>query len=263
MIRMTRFRMAAVIVVVLGALFLDAYAVVYRYLVVHQPFPQALTSTPNIGGHDVSLHKGLDLQGGTELVIAICRGDNNPPGVGCRQGPPGNGSISDVQNATITILQQRVNTLGVSEAIVQAQGSDQILVQLPGIGLQQAVQTVGTTAKLHFATPKAGAPNPADPSFIADQQNLYDPKQFNDTRSYPAAYHWLIDNNIDASDVTSADVGTDQSGQPAVNINFNGHGAAEWSKITSAAQQAAQGSPQNRLAILLDNAIQFSSTTEG
>jgi SecD/SecF fusion protein len=255
---MTRFRLGAVVLVVIGALFIDAYSVVYRYLVVHQPFPQALTSTPNIGGHDVTLHKGLDLQGGTELVIAICRGDDDPRGVGCRQGPPG-GDVNKAQQTTIPILQQRVNSLGVSEALVQAQGSDQILVQLPGVGLQQARDTIGTTAKLHFATPVQGAPNPADPAFIADQQNFYNPKQFSNPLNYPNGYHWKFDNNLKASDVTSADVGNDSNnGQIGVTINFNGDGAQEWAKITTAAFAAYQsnpGSPQAQIAIFLDNDV--------
>jgi len=258
--RITRFRLAIVIFVVVAALFVDGYSLIYRYLVVHQPLGTQLTTAPNIFGRQVYLHKGLDLQGGTELVIAVCRGFNDPPGAGCRNGPPNGASVTDAQQATLPILEQRVNSLGVSEAVVQAQGSDQILVQLPSVGLQQAVATVGTTAKLHFATPVQGSPNPSDPTFLADQQRLFDTTQFADTLLYPTGYHWKIDPNIDASDVTSADVGTDQSGQIAVNINFNGHGAAEWSKITSAAYSAYSSSPSNpppqaQIAIFLDNQV--------
>jgi SecD/SecF fusion protein len=259
--RITRFRLAAVIFVVVAALFIDGYSLFYRYVVAHQPLGTTLTSPPSILGHPVYLHKGLDLQGGTELVIAVCRGFNDPPGANCRNGPPNGKSVSDAQQATLPILQQRVNSLGVSEAVVQAQGPDQILVQLPGVSLAQAIQTIGTTAKLHFATPVAGAPDPKNPTFLADQQRLYDPAQFANTLDYPSGYHWKIDPNIDASDVISADVGTDStSGQIAVDINFNSHGAAEWSKITSAAFSAYQSNPTNppaqaQIAIFLDNEV--------
>ncbi len=261
MFRITRFRLAIVGLIVVGALFVDGYSLIYRYLVVHQPLGTALTSTPNIAGHPIYLHKGLDLQGGTELVIAICRGNNDPPGANCRNGPPNGASVSDAQQATLPILRQRVNSLGVSEAVVQAQGSDQILVQLPGVTLDQARSAVGTTAKLHFALPVQGTPNPSDPAFIADQQNLYDPTQFANPLDYPTGYHWKIDTNIDASDVTSADVGTDSTtGQISVVINFNGHGAAEWSKITTAAYAAYSANttappPQAQIAIFLDNSV--------
>ena len=258
---MTPFRMGLVVLVVIAAIFVDGYSLFYRYVVVHQPLGTTLTSNPNIGGRALYLHKGLDLQGGTELVIAVCKGNNNPPGVGCRSAPPNGKSVTDAQQATLPVLTQRVNSLGVSEAVVQAQGTDQILVQLPGVSLTQAIDTVGTTAKLYFATPVQGSPDPSSPTFIGDQQNRYNPAQFNDPLFYPPGFHWRIDNNIDASDVTSAQVGTDQtSGQIAVQISFNGHGAAEWSKITTAAFNAYQTNPNNppaeaHIAIFLDNDI--------
>ena len=259
MFKITPFRLALVVLVVLGAIFVDSYSYIYRYLVVHQPLGTTLTSNPSIAGRPLYLHKGLDLQGGTELVIAVCKGNNDPPGVGCRQGPPNGKSVTDAQQATLPVLQQRVNSLGVSEAVVQAQGSDQILVQLPGVGLQQAVQTIGTTAKLYFALPVQGAPNPNDPTFIGDQQNHYDPAQLANPLYYPTGYHWKIDNNIDASDVTSAQVGTDpNNGQIAVDITFNAHGATEWSKITTAAYNVYttnQSSPLAQIAIFLDNDV--------
>jgi len=258
--KITRFRLSIVILIVLGALVVDGYSLIYRYLVVHQPLGQTLTSVPNIGGRPLTIVKGLDLQGGTELTIAICKGLDNPPGAGCRQGPPNGHSVADAQQATLPILQQRVNSLGVSEAVVQPEGSDQILVQLPGIGLQQAINVVGTTAKLHFATPVQGSPNPNDSHFRGDQQNLFDPAQFANAQFYPSGYHWKLDNNIDASDVTQASVGSDQTGNIAVNITFNEHGANEWSKITTAAYSAYQTNPtspppQAQVAIFLDNEV--------
>jgi SecD/SecF fusion protein len=257
--KITRFRLAVVVFIVLGAIFIDGYSFFYRAFVAHQWFPQKLTSAPSIAGRPIYVHKGLDLQGGTELTIAICKGFNNPPGVGCRNGPPKGHSVADAQAATLPVLEKRVNALGVSESLVQAQGDDQILVQIPGVGLQEAINIVGTTAKLHFATAKAGAPNPNDPTFIADQQRLYEPKQFNNPVFYPSGYHWLIDPKLDASDVTSATVGTDQNtGQIAVQISFNSAGAEEWAKITQAAYNVYTtnpSSPMAQVAIFLDNEV--------
>ena len=259
MFRITRLRLAIVLAVVLGAIFVDGFALIYR-LTVNEWFPKPLTSIPNIAGKQVYLPRGLDLQGGTELVIAVCRGNNDPPAVNCRNGPPNGHSVTDARDATIPILRQRVNALGVSESPVQPQGSDQILVTLPGIGLKQAIDTIGTTSKLHFATPVPGGPNPNDPNFIADQQNLFDVSELGNQVLYPPGYHWKIDPNIDASDVTSADVGVGQNSEPAVDITFNGHGASEWSKITTTAFQAYQGNTANppataKVAIFLDNKV--------
>jgi SecD/SecF fusion protein len=266
-LRVTRVRLVIVILIVLGALFIDGYSLFYRYVVVHQPLPQKLTSIPNIGGHPVTFVKGLDLQGGTELVVEVCHGNNDPPGVGCRNGPKGQ-TVTEARDKTIPLLQARVNGLGVSEAAVSAQGSDQILIQLPGVGPEQAKNTVGRTAKLHFATAVPGAPSPNSTQFFADQENLYDPTQFSNPSLYPVGYHWKIDDALDASDVTSADVGVTQSNQVAVNITFNDAGATEWSKLTTAAyaftqQNPSAPPPQAQLAIFLDNQIITAPVVQG
>ena len=177
MFRITRFRLAVVLLVVVGAFFIDGYSLIYRYLVAHQPLGQTLTSTPSFLGRDLFIHKGLDLQGGTELTIEICHGLQQP-----QQRLPQRASERSHpavrQQSTIPILDLRVNSLGVSEASVQAQGNDQILVQLPGVSLKQAIDTIGTTSRLYFATTVAGPPDPTSASFLADQQGHYDTAQF-------------------------------------------------------------------------------------
>jgi SecD/SecF fusion protein len=257
--RITRFRLAVVLLVVVGAFFIDGYSLIYRYLVVHQPLGTTLTSAPSFLGRQLYIHKGLDLQGGTELTIEICHGFDNP-NAECRNGPPNGASLATAQQATIPILDARVNSLGVSEASVQAQGDDQILVQLPGVSLTQAIDTIGTTSRLYFATPVAGqATNPPSAALIADQQGHYDVSQFDNALDYPTGYHWKIDQNLQATDVNSATVGTDTtSNQIAVDINFNAAGAAEWSRITTAAYNvytSDQTSPLAQIAIFLDNDV--------
>jgi len=147
-----------------------------------------------------------------------------------------------------------------SSALRSARVERQILVQLPGVGLKQAVDTIGTTSRLYFATPVAGAATvPPSAALIADQQGHYDPAQFGSTFFYPTGYHWKIDNNLDATDVNSATVGTDSTtGQITVDINFNSAGANEWSKITTAANNVYQSNPSSplaQIAIFLDNDV--------
>ncbi|GAC1337584.1 MAG: protein translocase subunit SecDF [Candidatus Dormibacteria bacterium] len=262
MVRLNRWWYALVALVIVGALFVDGYSYIYR-LTTHQPLTGKLTQAPpRLGGKDLYLHKGLDLQGGTELTIAICKGFNNPEGTTCRNGVPGGDrNLAKAQEDTITVLNQRVNGLGVSEAVVQAQGSDQVLVQLPGVSLQQAESVVGTTAKLHFAVPVQGAPGPVTRKNVCpdnirgDQQNLCNTDQIQSGQDYPQGYHWKIDPIIDASDVSTAAANFTQDGQWAVDIQFDSKGADEWSKVTQAAYAQPQGSPGNRVAIFLDNTI--------
>jgi len=232
-----------------------------------------LTSTPSVLGYKLFVHKGLDIVGGSELTIAICQGFNNPPGAGCRSGPNTGVSVQQAQTETIPVLQNRVNSLGVSEATVQAEGDSQILVELPGVPLSEAQSVIGTTAQLHFATAVANAPpkgastdsnycgkHPSD-QFCLDQQNLYDASQFGNPLYYPTNYHWKIDKNLPASDVVNAQVGVGSgatAGQIAVDITFSTTGGSEWNKITTAAYNfysASQTDPRGQIAIFLDNQV--------
>ena len=82
---------------------------------------------------------GLDLQGGSQLTIQIKTTPTIPK---IDQG---------MLEAVRRIVENRVNGLGVSEALVQTVGEDQILVQLPGVNdPQQAERVLGGTAKLEF-----------------------------------------------------------------------------------------------------------------
>jgi len=82
---------------------------------------------------------GLDLQGGLELVY---------------QGQP-TGTSNEVSGEdiddSISIIEQRINKLGVSEPEVARLGADQITVSLPGVtDARRAAEQVGTTAQLYY-----------------------------------------------------------------------------------------------------------------
>ncbi|WP_341732688.1 protein translocase subunit SecD [Microcoleus sp. EPA2] len=82
---------------------------------------------------------GLDLQGGSQLTIQVKTTPTIPK---IDQG---------MLEAVRRIVENRVNGLGVSEALVQTVGEDQIIVQLPGVNdPQQAERVLGGTAKLEF-----------------------------------------------------------------------------------------------------------------
>src|SRR5215218_8736341 len=82
---------------------------------------------------------GLDLQGGLELVY---------------QGQP-TGTENEVSgediDAAISIIEERINKLGVSEPEVARLGSDQVTVSLPGVtDAGRAAEQVGSTAQLYY-----------------------------------------------------------------------------------------------------------------
>src|SRR5664280_251340 len=86
----------------------------------------------------VKTHLGLDLQGGLEIVYTAKTSTGAPPS-------------SDQMDQTVSILNRRVNGLGVTESAIQKQGTDQVSVSLPGItNTQQALNVIGKTAQLEF-----------------------------------------------------------------------------------------------------------------
>lgn len=85
------------------------------------------------------INQGLDIQGGLSVVLSASNTDGSAV------------SDEDMEKSR-AIIENRVNMLGASEATVQAQGSNQILVQIPGLSdTEAALNTIGTTGKLEFA----------------------------------------------------------------------------------------------------------------
>jgi preprotein translocase subunit SecD len=85
------------------------------------------------------LKLGLDLQGGSQMTIRVKTTDK------VKQITP------EKLDGVKAVIEGRVNALGVSEAVVQNVGTDQILVQLPGINdPKEARRVLGGTAQLDF-----------------------------------------------------------------------------------------------------------------
>ncbi len=83
--------------------------------------------------------QGLDIRGGLSVVLSA-----NPD--------EGQEVTTEDMELARTIIENRVNALGASEATVQVQGTDQILVQIPGLeDAEQALDTIGSTGQLAFA----------------------------------------------------------------------------------------------------------------
>jgi preprotein translocase subunit SecD len=82
---------------------------------------------------------GLDLQGGSQLTLQIKQTEQT------REITPED--LEAIQN----VVERRINALGVSEAVVQTVGNNQLLVQLPGVkDPQEAERVLGGTAQLEF-----------------------------------------------------------------------------------------------------------------
>ena len=85
-----------------------------------------------------SIRQGLDLQGGTHVVLEA---EDTP------EAPVNNDAMDRVTH----IMEKRVNELGLTEPIIQRQGERRVIVELPGINdPDKAIQVIGKTAMLEF-----------------------------------------------------------------------------------------------------------------
>ncbi|MDH5328041.1 MAG: protein translocase subunit SecD [Gammaproteobacteria bacterium] len=127
----------------------------------------------------------------------------------------------------ITILRNRVNALGVSEPLIQQQGINRIVVQLPGVqDTARAKDILGATATLEFRLVEE----------TADVQEAVKGKIPAGTRLYPQrdGGHTVLKNRVMLTGdyIMDASSGIDNNGSPAVFITLDGRGANIFSRVT-------------------------------
>ncbi|MFI2781622.1 protein translocase subunit SecD [Streptomyces sp. ALB3] len=144
----------------------------------------ALTGGMFLSGHTTP-RLGIDLAGGTSITLKAKSQPGKPEAIN-----------ETNMNTAVSIIERRVNGLGVSEAEVQTQGASNIIVNIPkGTNSKQAREQVGTTAQLYFrpvltvtggeptpegsASPSAsgsGKPNATPSAKASDPETASDPK---------------------------------------------------------------------------------------
>ncbi len=134
---------------------------------------------------------GLDLEGGLRVEYQALPKDGVAPT------PESMGVIKD-------IMERRVNTTGVSEPVVVVQGSDRVVIELPGVSDVDSVrQLVGQTGQLDFVP-------------LGTQQNITAGQELK-REDYPPLFS--------GDQITSAAVGQDNNGRLAVNFQLKNDGA--------------------------------------
>ncbi|MEQ9394651.1 protein translocase subunit SecD [Haliea sp.] len=123
----------------------------------------------------------------------------------------------------LTTLRNRVNELGVSEPLVQRQGQNRIVVELPGIqDTAEAKRILGTVANLEFR-------------LVANMDAPEAEKQRFEYRSEDraGAFEWLErDIIITGERVSNAQASFDENGRPNVQISLDGEGGTLMSRAT-------------------------------
>ncbi|CRY73228.1 preprotein translocase subunit SecD [Yersinia pseudotuberculosis] len=127
----------------------------------------------------------------------------------------------------ITILRNRVNQLGVAEPLVQRQGSDRIVVELPGIqDTARAKEILGATATLEFRLVNTNV----DASVAASGRVPGDSEVKNTRDGRPVVLYKRV--ILTGDHITDSTSSTDEYNQAQVNISLDSAGGSTMSNFT-------------------------------
>ena len=248
------------------------------------------------GGASFAPKLALDLQGGTQIILAPQLADG--------------ATVTEEQlNQAVGIIRQRVDATGVSEASVKTQGASNIIVEIPGTPDENTLKLIRSSAKLQFrpvilasqsATASTGTES-ANPSASPSAKPSVSPTDASDnawvSAEIKAAFDALdctktfrepgqVDDptlplitcdssgyekfvlgpvEIEGSNIADANAGTITTSTGAstntwaVNLDFDSKGTKQFSDVTS--RLYPQAEPKNRFAVTLDGYVITAPTT--
>ena len=177
---------------------------------------------------------GLDLQGGMHMVLKVDTSKLPPEML-----------KQDVTGTALEIIRNRIDQFGVREPLIQRQGTDGIVVQLPGVtDRERAIKLIGETAQLRFM-------------LVSENRHLLDQATGGHV---PEGYTLVEDENgsplllenegtLNGSILSEAMVQAGEMGLPVVSFRMTREGAKAFGRLTGA-------NINRRLAIVLDNKLQ-------
>lgn len=195
------------------------------------------------------INQGLDIQGGLSVVLTAKSTD-------------GADVTNDDMEKSRAIIESRVNALGASEAVVQVQGTDQILVQIPGLtNTEDALNTIGKTGKLEFARldsftdedakQKIESGQASGEGHVSDDLGVL-------TLPTGETQHLKVEDGtytpiVTGADITKVDIGkpSETSTDYAVNITLDAEGAKAFADATKELAPT-----KGKIVIILDNEVQ-------
>ncbi|MFD8734072.1 protein translocase subunit SecD [Streptomyces sp. NPDC059618] len=188
----------------------------------------------------VPVHLGLDLRGGTQIVLETRPTDGADAG-------------GEATDRTVEVLRGRIDALGVAEPTIVRSGSDRIVVELPGLqDPRKASDVLGRTAQLTFHRvlgTAADAHETPQPLPKRPHERVIADESGQPLRLDAAA--------LTGKDVEKAVAGFDQQGGAGwhVTVDFKGTGEKGWARLTGDAACHPAGDPARRVAIVLDDKI--------
>lgn len=196
---------------------------------------------------------GLDLEGGTSVILTATSAEAIEEGV---------------LQETVEIIRRRIDALGVAEPEVSVAGSENILVQLPGVeDEEKALEIIGSTAQLTFrqvqevvppGTPERRRPEvtEATGSEVNKEEVVY-PSGLPDESEgtlYRLAPAVLTGDAVEQAEA----VPEPDTGQWYVSIDMDQEGARKWARFTSrlACLRDRGEQVRSQVAIVLDGVVE-------
>ena len=167
---------------------------------------------------------GLDLQGGVSLVYEADLS-----------------SVTDKSGAMAglrDVIERRVNTFGVSEPVIQIQGENRLLVELPGVtNVQQAIEMIGQTPYLEFDEERTAEESQKILDKIKEVQDAQNSgKSITDVTDWTVALQnpYFKPTELTGKYLSKATVVFDQTTyKPQIQLQFNDEGAKVFEDITA------------------------------
>ena len=140
---------------------------------------------------------------------------------------------TDAVKQNITTLHNRVNELGVAEPVIQQQGANRIVVQLPGVqDTAKAKDILGRTATLEVRMVED------DPAKVAEAQSGLVPSGYellDEATGRGGVQKILVKKDVELTgdNINDAQPGFDENGTAAVHINLDSAGASIFRQVTA------------------------------
>ncbi len=182
------------------------------------------------------INLGLDLKGGMHLVLKV-QNDSLPTAQ----------AREDAVLKSMEVLRNRIDGLGVAETLIQRQGDNQILLQLPGVtDRDKAIDMIGRVARLEFHLVDSDDSKLKDAlagHVPAGDELMFEKKE----GGTPILLSKAV--SMDGEGIKDARVDFDHTGmQPKISMTFNDKGTKEFGDLTTS-------HVGERLAIVLDNEV--------
>jgi preprotein translocase subunit SecD len=199
---------------------------------------------------------GLDLQGGLSVIL---------------EAPAG--TESDKVDQALSIIQDRVNRLGVAEPEIQKQGELKISVQLPGIeNPEEALGIIGKTAVLEFHEVSNFGEGYASLADALKAANVTSEEELAALPGFHEIVHWgtaagassdkyyfvTTQPQLTGGMLKNAQLGYEQgSNKPKVDMQFNDEGSTIFAELTKKLADKAEITGEDQLlAIVLDGEVE-------